>query len=167
MRTKHTEKSIQMILYNYLDGRTTNILTIPNFYYDPRYESDILSITKAGYVNEFEIKTSLNDFKNEFRKKKRKHKTLEWIITAYRNKMPKHWSIPNYFWFVAPEKLIRLNLIPRHAGFIEVKKDKTIRIIKRAPIIHRNKIKEHWHLKIARGMMFRYWNLRKLKWKTK
>ena len=160
MRTKHTEKSIQMILYNYWDVETTNILTIPNFYYHPGFESDMLSITKIGYIHECEIKISLNDFRNEFRKKKRKHTFME----AYKNKVPESWCLPNYFWFVAPERIIDLNLIPEHAGFIEIQRDKSCRVIKQAPIIHKNKIKEHWYLKIARGMMFRYWNLRKLKY---
>ncbi len=76
--------------------------------------SDVFSFTRAGIGHDFEIKISLADFKADFKNKKWKHACMDrrWVGSKP--------DIPNYFWFVAPEGIIPIKLIPEYAGFIEV-----------------------------------------------
>lgn len=83
-----SEGSIQKLLF--LDY--SNDVVVPNVYWNNcRFEMDIARVTKANYLYEYEIKTSVADFKNEFKKsKKRKH-------NMYKRSGPSSRYIPNYF----------------------------------------------------------------------
>ena len=67
------ERSIQNQIHNYFSGR---IYEIPNVYlYD--WESDFISVTRAGYIHEYEIKISKSDFNNDAKSKTHKHEVLQ------------------------------------------------------------------------------------------
>lgn len=108
---KWNEKEIQMILLRCLPARKYNL---PNFQPYGWYEADILSITQAGYIYEYEIKTSISDFKADFKNKRYKHMLLD-------GKLKKSYeNIPRKFFFVCPEGLLDVNDIPPYAGLIYV-----------------------------------------------
>ena len=65
------ESFIQNALYSWLENKK-HILITPNVGLFGRYESDLVSVTAAGLINEFEIKVSRSDYMAEFRRKKRK-----------------------------------------------------------------------------------------------
>lgn len=89
-------------------------------------ECDVLSISKAGLVYEYEIKISRNDFRKEFKDKVFKHQRMaertmakngpgfttqrgfvyeeDWVTTA------------NYYSFCVPDGLIKLEEVPEYAG---------------------------------------------------
>ena len=94
---KTDEARIQYSLFNELYKRGQRII-LPNISWSYlRWEADLISVTKSGFLHEYEIKISLSDFKNDFKKKK--HNTL-------RRNHPNMIGVPNYFWYVAPEKTV-------------------------------------------------------------
>lgn len=106
-------------------------------------ECDIISVSKSDYIYEFEIKISRSDFKKEFNgseDKRWKHKKME------NPHIDTYSKIANYFYFVCPENLISLNEVPEYSGLIYILdngcielKERTIKTIKSAPLIHKIK----------------------------
>jgi len=145
------ETKIQYALYHYLLRRGHKII-VPNVSWSYlAWEADIVSITKANYMNEFEVKTSKSDFERDFAK--RKH-------SQFRNpRMARR--IPNYFWYVAPIKAFPL-CVPDYAGLIEVTKSRSglsLEQIKKPKLIHKNKMVQDGIDAILKTIMFKYWNL--------
>lgn len=105
-------------------------------------ECDVMAVSKADYIYEYEIKISKSDFKADF--KKEKHKLI--MEKKFVNES-KTWRIPfyapNYFYFVVPENLVTLDEIPEYAGLIYLKKNEReieyFEIIKKAPLLHKTK----------------------------
>ncbi len=147
------ERQIQVALMREYLSRH-HILTIPNsnslFY----HEADLLSVTKARYVHEFEIKISLKDYRHEFKYKPGKHARLS---TAYTKKWSR--SIPNYFWFVTT---FELDEVPSYAGHIVVNSrvvhGRTLTSLhyrRQAPRLHSSKWPQAKIVKVARLLSFR------------
>lgn len=90
-------------------------------------EADVVSILKSGYVSEYEVKISRSDFKADSKKQKWKYFHLR-IETG----------IPNYFYYVCPDGLIKKDEIQDFAGLIYVNNG-TCSVIKKAKILHRYK----------------------------
>ena len=146
-----SEQHIQYALYQELLRRGHKII-VPNVSWSYfSWEADLISITKANYLNEFEIKISLSDFQKDFLKSK--HRVLKNPLGRYR--------IPNYFWYVAPIKAIPL-CIPDYAGLIEVvQQDYRIILnqIKKPKQLHTKSMLERDVMTILRTIMFKYWNM--------
>lgn len=83
----------------------------PNIYLG-KWEADILEITKAGYLYEFEVKISRRDFKIDasktetYGRRRRKYDVL------------KAGERVNYFSYIVPEGLIAPEEVPEWAGLI-------------------------------------------------
>lgn len=73
------------------------------------WESDYLAITKSLYAYEIEVKTTVADYKADF--KKPKHKMLR------AGKL-----CPNYFFFASEPNIINIQDVPDYAGLIWVYK---------------------------------------------
>ena len=140
IEVKYSEGLIQEALrHNFLSPSSIKYLTENLLIYN--WESDMLKITKSGYVYEFEIKISKADFKNDFKNKKKKHLILE---------NSQNTNKPNYFYYVVPDGLIDENDIPEYAGLIYVhstiignsKQWFSFEEIKKAPKLHNEKINE-------------------------
>ena len=176
------EADIQDRLHRYFSGR---LYQIPNIYlYD--WESDFLSVTRSGYIYEYEIKVSKEDFKRDTKVKTGKHEVMKhgcrslnkheqfWIDSArnggYQTNLLKNLNEdnkvvgkrPNYFWYVCPPDVI--NDVPEYAGIIHC--CPYLEIIKKAPLLHKEKITPHMEKKILASFYFRYWNLRLKNLKT-
>lgn len=143
------EHEIQDVLYSDFCGDKNHIMTVPNCKaMTPRGESDLLSVTKALFVHEFEIKRSTTDFLREFETKSRKHRILE-------NK--ERDGIPNYFWFVAPEGVVED--IPEYSGHIRVDENE-LEVMKDAPRLHNDKMSDRARRYLERGLQARLWQRR-------
>lgn len=125
------------------------------------WECDVLSLTKANMVHEYEIKITRSDYKADFRNKKRKHKSLvdRRSYAAVWKRYPENKNVqtltPNYFWFVTAPMDIE---IPEYAGHMIVKESNRgpiLEVIKTAPRLHREKIRANQVNSIARGLAFR------------
>jgi hypothetical protein len=97
-------------------------LTLPN-----GFISDVASVTKTGFVCDWEIKTSKADFLNDFKKSNGAYKKHEQIAAkAHGKEIVNDWGykrkvwLPNYFYFVIPTGMIDISEIPEYAGVYEI-----------------------------------------------
>ena len=126
---KFTEEYIQSKL-NFFLSESAQKYNMDNLYiFD--WESDKLIKTKSGYLYEFEIKVSRDDFHNDFKNKQNKHLILEGKEEERK---------PNYFYYAVPEGLIDVDEIPSYAGLVYIKEDgygiNGLRIVRTAPKLH-------------------------------
>lgn len=143
-------------------------------------ESDFISITQSGYLNEFEIKLSRSDFTKDFKKGYsgimfeprtlfnpngrvtknvcRKHEVLS-------GKIHKE-SVPKKFYFVVPKDMLSVDDVPSYAGLIHVGEDQynpvvypwVPTVVKQAPNIKGAKpISDKQKNKIMVSLSYRFW----------
>lgn len=148
----------------------------PNIYHF-KYESDILEVTKAGYLYEYEVKISKQDFKQDFKKSKRSIVGIDKTRNLLYEENKKHDELKdgkysNYFYFITPENLVTKEEIPDYAGLIYVKESSatyytskkgyytkesySFRIIKPAPLLHKNKVTPEQLSKMFISIYYRY-----------
>lgn len=117
------------------------------------FECDFMSITKADFITEFEIKISKSDYKRDFKDKFTKHLWLEGkrdkvifenesytkslspeAIVDVATKKFSGWRHtvdlssfvgPNYFYYVCPKDLISESELPKYAGLMYVEETNT------------------------------------------
>lgn len=179
-------KDIQKSLYFYCKQRQHEFM-VSNKHLHKWFECDFMSITKAGYLTEFEIKQTKSDFKRDFVAKKIKH---EWfkgkrtgqllIEESWKNKTEtivdtftqgfdgyqktfnmEDYCGPNQFYYVCPIDIIDLKDVPSYAGLIYAVENNTrvpqLRFIREAPKLHKNKADEARKLNIMTRYMYDYW----------
>jgi hypothetical protein len=142
-----TEKSIQAILMNRAMIEQQHEFILPNSQgYIYMWEADLLTMTRARYIHEYEIKCSIYDYRAEFKHKAHKHQKL------------RRWNmhVPNYFWFVTYDFYIRP---PDHCGWIYVDDNSTIHVKKKAPLLHKNKFPIKYEDNVRRMLSYRLMNL--------
>lgn len=87
-------------------------------------ESDIIAVTKTGYLVEYEVKTSRADFLADRRKTK-------WAFYKFNyNKAPK------YFYYILPKGVAKPEELPDFAGLIEYQtfQDKITFVTEKKPV---------------------------------
>ena len=151
----------------------------PTVFFD-KYEADLLEITKAGYSYEYEIKVSKSDFKNDSKK------TSGYLCTKETNfeKIPqykidtlKNGERVNYFYYLVPKNLIKLDEVPEYAGLIYIefrecsyfshekgnytKLKMFCQTVKVAPKLSKEKFSEKKLLKCLESTYYRFHGLRK------
>ena len=144
-----TEQSIQRRLNHFFASWKYNVDGLYVF----EWESDKLIWTKSGYIYEFEIKISRNDFKNDFKNKKDKHiilkgpteeerfmpafyQSYEWNKRFYKSiddckarikpgdsHLIESHKKPNYFYYAVPEGMIQPEEVPPYAGLVWMAKE--------------------------------------------
>lgn len=139
---EYNEANILQVLNARLLSQPQYILN--NLYvYD--WESDFLAITRSLYAYEVEVKISVSDFHNDFKKTK-KHKLL--ALQGTPKGYPRNQRRPNYFYYGTPPGLITKEDIPPYAGLIYItglEKAKQhigpcdLEYVKHAPILHKDK----------------------------
>lgn len=115
-------------------------------------EADLLSVTKAGLVHEYEIKLTKSDYNREFKKKKSKH----WYLKNAK-RFGDSRIVANYFWFVTYDFDIEP---PEYAGWIKLTPVVGVDWLrlwrkKQAPRIHGNRWDDAKVARIARLLSFR------------
>lgn len=178
MDDTRSEGNLQDALYRYF-SKKNHPLTVPNCGADcVMGEADLISVTRAKYVHEVEIKRSRTDFNRDFRQKEGKHQALK---QGYQRR--KEWySQPdellvyaNYFWFACPEGVLDESDMPEYAGLMVVKDNArvvntiyheeyvlppSVRVRKSAPRLNTDKIGDDAYDYLARGLNARYWDKR-------
>jgi hypothetical protein len=108
-------------------------------------ECDVISISKSNYIYEYEIKISRSDFKADFNKDKHKlmleRKCTKVRMIKENNEKVKDtlYLTCNYFNFVVPTGLVTTEEIPEYAGLIYMDENLNFEIIKKAPLLHKEK----------------------------
>lgn len=134
---------------------------IPNIYLYG-WESDFLSVSRSGYVYEYEIKLSISDFRADF-KKRRRHKALKEGGSEKIYKTYHELKRPNYFYFTVPKDIAFKSerLCPEYAGLV-VMRENIVRgtVVKKAPKLHKDKITDKQIKQIMERGLSKYWNTR-------
>lgn len=129
------------------------------------FESDFVAVTQSQYIHEVEVKISKQDFKADFKKSK----MTRGFDKSYGiwKEMEKHEMIAtgnhtNYFWFCLPRGVIDESDIPEHAGYIEIVDREVgfdLNVVKKAPLLHKNKTDIKVKYRIAKSMTYKAWAL--------
>lgn len=168
-------------LYKWVFFKKHHKLFFHNCYPINWFESDFISITGSDFIHEFEVKRTAADFRNDFTKEV-KHSWLggkrdivklderhkRGLLNVEKNdddtvKIQYEYDLskfegPNYFWYVCPVGVIKIEDIPSYAGLIEVNdKNLVMNIVKEAPRLHKNKITIERKQQLWMGIMFKYW----------
>jgi hypothetical protein len=119
-----------------------HVLAIPNSKTVYYWECDLLSVTRAGFTHEFEIKRTMSDYKAD-KRKIYKHRSLAGLRSNTRGR----YTIPNYFWYATVDFDITP---PEYAGwikFMDTGGDRPMQIIKvEAPRLHNDHLPDK-HIK--------------------
>lgn len=139
-QSKDIQAAIMMDLY--LKGYSP---IVANYTGQGMSECDVLAVSKADLIYEFEIKISRADFKKDFNKK-HKHELLEkrqgtretWNVRNGERVNVRTWfQTPSYFSYLCPRDMIRLDEVPEYAGLVYVSEDyQSFEWMKKAPKLH-------------------------------
>lgn len=168
--SKITAYNIQRRLI--LDAYYRGSFTCPNYTPKDWWECDLMELRKSGFWVEYEVKLSRADFMADRRKIERK---FDYNFGEYRERN-KHICLdsgmpcgPNYFWFVVPHGMIRLDDVPRWAGLQWATEESYLpsqfpvncKVVKRAPRLHIGKIEDavRNHLLRTYYHRFQHWFL--------
>jgi len=113
-------------------------------------ECDVISISKSDYIYEYEIKTSRADFKKDFIKEKHTHIIKEKYTKTVKGELI--YLLPNYFSFVTPKDLIKIEEVPDYAGLIYMNDDYSFEVIKKPKLLHKTKANNEFIRKIAHNL---------------
>jgi hypothetical protein len=153
-----TERSMQTALYfSRLLGRHS--LIVPNVTV-LGWESDLVSVTAAGFLCEYEIKISRSDFKKDLEKSRHQ------VLTRFLHAPIPGW-LPdgrrlgaNYLSYVVPAGLVSVDEVPRYAGLITVASTELTEVVRKAPRLHATKLTDYQRAWLERSLTHRFWNQR-------
>ena len=172
-----TETDIQRLLYwQHLIHRSRDV-GMPNVFVYGGNESDYLTITKAGFVDEYEIKISRADFLADKRKDRHERyqvitpwrwdsgsvheyvggERMRWPYTYLRQSTLAD-QYPNRFWYVVPDGLVGPDDLPSYAGLTYVKDDNRCTDIVKAPQLHKEKAPNRVRAKVMAAAYHRFNN---------
>lgn len=146
-----TERDIQKIIRQDSEQKKDSLAVIPNLYLNDQWEADLIKIKRNGEVEEYEIKTSSQDFKNDFKNKTEKHNAFKTLFNLY--------DLPNQFYFICPEGIIEPEQIPEYAGLKVIRKrglQKQLKTVKLAPTLHNERLDANRWRSIAIKIANRY-----------
>ncbi len=149
----HTELSMQRRLAHDLMARGHQAV-VPNVQL-ASWEADLVSVTQAGYLHEWEIKVTRSDYLDDFRRKKRKHRVLSspgHLRSAY---------YPSRLWYVVPVGLIGPEEVPEYAGLVCINGGAYVRcaeVLREAPQLHNHPITERQWRWLTRISTYKLWN---------
>ena len=145
------EQVTEQLLQQRLRGWKSNPKYIVENLYVFDWESDMLIKTRSGYWYEVECKISLADFKNDFKRKWRRHDLLKTGDEKHRR--------PNYFYYCVPWYLSGkvLPLLPSYAGLIVLTENGKLNEVRRASLMHTDKYTDE-DLKLCNEFYYAYRN---------
>lgn len=146
---KVTERFIQRRLFGHCFYKKHIPFFFPNMTLG-KWEADVLTVSKAHYSTEWEIKISLMDLKRD-KKKRNKHQVYECCGNA-------QVFIPNYFNYVVhgidPDKC--LEFIPEYAGLVVFTRKKGFTQVRKPRKLHKQKIADKHLINAGRLIAIRY-----------
>ncbi len=96
-------------------------LVVPRFHPEKWTECDLFELTQAGYFREYELKTTLGDFRDDKNKSFRRRGKAGWEALNKHEMLAKGCPLgPRQFWFVVPDGLVEPADVPEWAGLIAV-----------------------------------------------
>lgn len=145
------EQVTEQLLQQHLRGWKSNPKYIVENLYVFDWESDMLIKTRSGYWYEVECKISLADFKNDFKRKWRKHDLLKTGDEKHRR--------PNYFYYCVPWYLSGkvLPILPSYAGLIVLTENGKLNEVRRVSLLHTDKYTDE-DLKLCNKFYYAYRN---------
>ena len=149
---------IQAAVYRYFYQKNHQV-NAANIYYHKRWESDFLSMSKAGYLHEVEIKLTKSDYKADFKKKRKTYGGKE---GKSKHAQIESGALVSYFWFAMPEGLVELEEVPEYAGVIYVRKSKgllTLHPARPAPKLNKNPIGAEGIRRILQKTTWKFWDM--------
>jgi hypothetical protein len=160
---KWTEREAQDVVYIHCAIKNHELM-VPNSCLFV-WEADLLSVTRSGFIHEFEIKISRADFKADA-KKDRTKLLLDPVLTRYGR--PRTVSRPNYFSYAVPKGLISPDEAPDYAGLIYLNEFteghsldyRIAEVIKEPKRIHSEKITDGQRRQLCRALIHRFWPMR-------
>lgn len=163
----------QQVLTLLLRSRYSRNFCLPNYTPKGWFECDLFELTPAGYVNEYEIKLTVSDFKADALKQTERRRgpwvdgLWTWIEGQNKHQMlqSSHVDGPSRFIYVCPENMVKE--VPAWAGLIEiVQTEHGMRERPKIapPLLHRQKVKPEVESH-ARGVC--YWRFHNLRMKQK
>ncbi len=136
---KITTSDIEERLLRYFMYEKKCYLAVPRCYATGS-ESDVLAVTKTGYIHEIEIKISVSDFRADIKKNKWGDQNI---------------SRPNYFWYCFPKGMIDHKLVPDYAGIIEIYGNRFVDEVRTAPRYSKNKVNPKIIRKMTQSLAYR------------
>lgn len=152
-----TERQVQSLFWE-CRQKSYNLI-VPNFTPLNWHECDLWCLTKSGYVHEFEIKRSVVDFKNDFKKRdgcRRKRHNASGRLKHDRLK-ERDASCPSTFSYIVPTDLIKQEDVPDYAGLIYISETQDFNIIKKPVRLHNNKPLGRIINTAKTAFYYRYW----------
>jgi hypothetical protein len=144
-KSKNIESAMCMYLYEKKHSPISTRVKISGL-----AECDVVSISKAGYIYEYEIKTSRADFKRDFIKEKHQNMLNENCTKVYKGEQV--WLTANYFTFVTPEGLIQEDEVPEYAGLMWISESGEFTVVKKPKLIHKTKADERFIRQLAHNL---------------
>ena len=166
-------RDITNALARHLDYRLN--VVVPRCHFGG-WEADLLCLRSSDWMEEFEVKVSIGDFKREFTEKARKHEFLvegskrntfpgggECVVVATEHKIRR-------FWFAVPHELLAKvkDLVPAHAGLVTVQRTSSqwrnafdvVAVAKPAPALAMaRKLTAAERCDLCRLAYLRYWDI--------
>jgi len=117
-----------------------------------RCECDVIGINKSEYLIEVEVKISRSDFKADFRKSR--WKPMELIVKKGKlntsSKLLNISRFPNRHYYCCPTGIINVSELPPWSGLIYFDQEtQLLNVVKRAPLLHKQKVNLMKSLKYA------------------
>lgn len=158
-----TERTVQDATYVHCAIKNHEIINPNSKVFD--WESDLISVTKSGFIHEFEIKVTRADFKQDAKKRRATLLCNPEVAGFWGSRI---CARPNYFWYVVPNGLITYEEVPGYAGLIYAMEPvvghhlyfNTTQTVKEAKRIHNEKATEADRRQLARSMTLRFWKQR-------
>lgn len=162
-----TERQIQLAIARSISGATA--IACPNYTPDGWWECDLWAVTKAGYVVEYEVKTTLADFRADALKTTTRYGAFDRALRSHsRTEVAKHAELaagrgPTRFYFAVPNELVDqvTPLLPEWAGLVATSNtglwSRGIWIVRDARRLHNRKAGVREVRQAQRRMCFRYW----------
>ena len=146
-----SEWKIQLMLYSKFEKIRS--FTLPNMLLQTG-EADMISMTSAGYMYEYEVKISKADFKADAKKVYKHFRFKDQPPSTLDNGC----FIPNYFSYVCPADMIRVDEVPEYAGLFYA--DRGIICVKKPVKLHKIIYGDKEINALLRRLYYRYWNLK-------
>lgn len=159
--TKPTAKQIQLALFNELEHGRGHRPVVPNHHFPGWFECDVLSVTKAGFWHEFEIKLTKADFRKDALKSTN-YGTRR--VPAIRTKYDalRQGKGPSRFTYVVPDGLLKPDDVPDFAGLMVylTRGARTyVKELKASKQLHSRKLETKQIQSLYRLFYWRYWGL--------
>lgn len=154
-----------------LERKYQNALyTVPNVYFFG-WESDFLVVQQSGLIFEVESKISRADYFNDFNKAEKHRLLKDKTDISYKGsdyeviEQPANTrNLPNRFYYACPTNLIKVEEIPEYAGLFYVDENGAVTEVKKAPILHKDKIE--YSKKLITKFYYGYLDAKRLKQDT-